>query len=177
MVHLDINLLPPKRRALSKEQRNLLTGLIFFLLILVLIYFGLNSMVQYTKSELNEVSEELQAFAPLEKEINELNTLEKQIKDQEQYISGLLGKLNDWYLFMGDFSRHIPTRVTMSTIRVGADGSVTLIGNAPSLLDVSRFYVSLGYSTSIEGATIVSVTPQEGSWSFEFSSKLRKVTP
>jgi Tfp pilus assembly protein PilN len=177
MVRLDINLLPPKRGALTREERGLVLGLVFFVLFLILIYLALNTMVVYTQGELEQVQKELQLFAPLEKQAKELESMEKQIRNQELYLSGLLNKLNDWHAFMTDLARHVPTKVSLSSLSVDREGKVSMKGNAPSLLDVSRFYFSLTGSNFLENISINSVTPQSNEWVFEFSCSVRRATP
>ncbi|MCR4432423.1 MAG: hypothetical protein NUV70_00045 [Caldiserica bacterium] len=177
MVRLDINLLPPKKGVFTKEERTLALGLIFFVLILILIYLALNTMVLYTQSELNQVQKELQAYAALEKEIKDLESLENQINNQEVYLGKLLKKLNNWYAFLSDFARYVPTKVALSSLSVDRDGKVLMKGTAPSLLDVSRFYFSLTGWNPLESITINSVSPGQSNWAFELSGVIKRATP
>lgn len=177
MVRLDINLLPPKKGALTREERNLALGLIFFILLLVLLYSGLNTMVLFTQSQLNQVQGELQVYAPLEKQIKNLESLERQLKNQESYLGQLLRKLNNWYVFLSDFARYVPTKVALSSLSVDKEGKVLLKGVAPTILDISRFFFSLKKWELLETVTINSVSPGENIWNFEISGATRKVTP
>ncbi|MCR4427848.1 MAG: hypothetical protein NUV68_00675 [Caldiserica bacterium] len=177
MVRLDINLLPPRKGVLTKEERNLLFVLLFFVLLLVLVYIGLNTMVLFTQNQLNQVQSELQAYAPLEKQIKNLESLESQLKNQEAYLGKLLAKLNNWYVFLSDFARYVPTKVALSSLSVDKEGKVLMKGVAPTILDVSRFFFSLTKWQPLESVSINSVSPGEKIWNFEISGTIKRVTP
>jgi len=177
MVRIEINLLPPKKGVLTREERRLALGLIFFVLFLILIYLALNTMVLYTQGQLTQVRNEIQAYASLEKQIKDLESLEKQINTQESYLGKLLHKLNNWYAFLVDFAGHVPTKVALSSLAIDKDGKISLKGTAPSLLDVSRFYFSLTGWGSLDSVSINSVTPGQNNWSFELAGTIKRVTP
>ncbi len=177
MVRLDINLLPPKKVLLSKEAKNALLFLALTFLILVLIYISLEGMASSTRAQLQTVELELQAHAPLERDLNQLARMEGQIKALENYYGRLLRIQNDWQTILLDLGRNMPTSTVLENFTADATGKVSLQGFAPQALDVARFYFSLNRSNYFKDVYILSIAPGQGRWSFNLSCQLPRETP
>lgn len=177
MVRLDINLLPPKKVLLSKEAKNALLILILTFLILALIYVGLEGMVSSTRAHLQTIETELQAYAPLERDLNQLTKMEGQVKAMERYYGQLLKVQNDWQAILLDLARNMPTSAVLQNFTANASGQVSLQGVAPRALDVARFYFSLSKSHYFKNVSIISIVPGQDNWSFNFSCLLPRETP
>jgi hypothetical protein len=178
MVRLDLNLLPPRKQLISKQGRGILVAFIFVFLLLVLVYVGLQGVVNSTRTLANQVQADLAQYGAFEQTLIQMDGLEKQVYGSEAYLLQLLGKLQNWYTVTINLARNIPNQVALTSITGDASAQVNIKGTAPSALEVSRLYSSLRNATATASVVVNSISPQSsGSWTFDMTYQAQTVAP
>jgi Tfp pilus assembly protein PilN len=178
MVRLDLNLLPPRKQLIGKQGRGILLAFVFVLLLLVLVYVGLQGVVNSTRAQITQVQAELAQYGSFEQTLLQLDQLEKQVRSSEAYLQQLLGKLHDWYSVTINLARNIPNQVALTSITGDANAQINIKGSAPSALEVSRLYFSLRNATTTASIAVNSISPQSGgSWTFDMTYQAQRATP
>lgn len=178
MVRLELNLLPPRKQLIGKQGRGILLAFIFVFLLLVLVYVGLQGVVNSTRAQAAQVQTDLAQYGAFEQTLIQMDGLEKQVRSSEAYLQQLLGKLQDWYAITINLARNIPNQVALTSITGDANAQVNIKGTAPSALAVSRLYSGLRNATSTASIVVNSISPQSsGSWTFDMTYQAQRVTP
>lgn len=177
MPLLEINLLPARKSLLGSQARGYILALLALALVLVLADFALQGMVTGTLAQLDQVKGQIAAYLPLEKQLTDLDRMEKQTLVQERYIAGLLNKQKDWSTVLVDLARQVPTQVHLISVAVDATGRMTVQGEAPSLVMGVGFFNQLAASPNYQQVQMDSISQAENSWPFTISCQVAGATP
>jgi len=177
MPRLEINLLPARKSLLGPQTRGYIFALLALVLILILADFTLQGMVTGTQAQLDQINSKITSYLPLEKQLTDLERMEKQTLVQERYISSLLGRQKDWSTVLVDLARQVPTQVHLISVAVDATGRMTVQGEAPTLVMAVGFFNQLAASSSYQQVQMDSISQAENSWPFTISCQVVTATP
>jgi Tfp pilus assembly protein PilN len=156
---IEINLLPGKKRRkqLSRENRQIITIGIVFLIILALLYAGLRVQLYQRTSYLNDLNNQIDQLKNVENLLNKRQTLGDELFYYETTIEKLVNSQINWNNLIDELSTSLPKDTVIESLSSDrTKNSIKITGHTLDLQKLAWTFNSLKVNGNFENVVVES---------------------